>query len=56
MRLCGYADHLGLYSEELGSNRQHLGNVPQAFTHLVLISAATNLDRALSGTGETVRR
>jgi GH15 family glucan-1,4-alpha-glucosidase len=49
-KLLGYANHLGLYSEELGSNGRHLGNFPQAFTHLALISAATYLDRALSGT------
>jgi GH15 family glucan-1,4-alpha-glucosidase len=55
-KLLGYANHLGLYSEELGSNGRHLGNFPQAFTHLALISAATYLDRALSGTGETVWR
>jgi GH15 family glucan-1,4-alpha-glucosidase len=55
-KLLGYANHLGLYSEELGSNGQHLGNFPQAFTHLALISAATYLDRALSGTGEATWR
>jgi GH15 family glucan-1,4-alpha-glucosidase len=54
-KLLSYANHLGLYSEQLGSNGQHLGNFPQAFTHLALISAATYLDRALSGT-ETVWR
>ena len=48
-KLLGYANHLGLYSEEIGSNGRHLGNFPQAFTHLTLISAATYLDRALSG-------
>jgi GH15 family glucan-1,4-alpha-glucosidase len=55
-KLLGYANHLGLYSEELGRNGQHLGNFPQAFTHLALISAATYLDRALSGSGEVVWR
>lgn len=47
-KLLGYANHLGLYSEELGADGRHLGNFPQAFTHLALISAATYLDRALS--------
>jgi GH15 family glucan-1,4-alpha-glucosidase len=48
-KMLGYANHLGLYSEQLGSSGQHLGNFPQAFTHLALISAATSLDRALNG-------
>ncbi|MAT38825.1 MAG: glucoamylase [Ectothiorhodospiraceae bacterium] len=50
-RMLGYANHLGLYSEETGSSGEALGNFPQAFTHLALISAAYNLDRAL-GEGE----
>jgi GH15 family glucan-1,4-alpha-glucosidase len=49
-KMLGYANHLGLYSEQLGSSGEHLGNFPQAFTHLALISAATFLDRTLSGT------
>ncbi|MDT7812173.1 MAG: hypothetical protein QOJ42_2089 [Acidobacteriaceae bacterium] len=48
-KMLGYANHLGLYAEELGTSGQHLGNFPQALTHLALISAATYLDRELSG-------
>jgi GH15 family glucan-1,4-alpha-glucosidase len=45
--MLGYANHLGLFSEETGPSGEALGNFPQAFTHLALISAAYNLDRAL---------
>ena len=41
-----YANHLGLFAEEVGLTGEQLGNFPQAFTHLALISAALNLDRA----------
>lgn len=46
-RMIGYGNHLGLYSEETGEHGEALGNFPQAFTHLSLISAAFNLERAL---------
>ena len=48
-RMLGYANHLGLYAEETGASGEALGNFPQAFTHLALISAGFNLDRALGG-------
>ncbi len=50
-KMLGYANHLGLYAEELGPAGQHLGNFPQAFTHLALISAAYNLDLNLERGG-----
>ncbi len=50
-KMLGYSNHLGLYAEELGSSGEHLGNFPQAFTHLALISAAFDLDRRLSASG-----
>jgi GH15 family glucan-1,4-alpha-glucosidase len=46
-KMLGYANHVGLYAEELGAEGEHLGNFPQAFTHLGLISAAYALDREL---------
>jgi len=50
-KMLSYANHLGLFAEETGSSGEQLGNFPQAFTHLSLISAAYYLDRALSATG-----
>jgi GH15 family glucan-1,4-alpha-glucosidase len=48
-QLLRYANPLGLYAEEFDSHARHLGNTPQALTHLALISAACFLDRKLSG-------
>ena len=50
-KMLGYANHLGLFAEETGFQGEALGNFPQAFTHLSLISAAFNLDRTLSNRG-----
>lgn len=46
-KMLGYANHVGLYAEETGVAGQQLGNFPQAFTHLALISAAHYLDRVV---------
>ena len=46
-QMLGYANHVGMYSEQIGLHGEALGNTPQAFTHLALISSAYNLDKAL---------
>jgi GH15 family glucan-1,4-alpha-glucosidase len=48
-KMLTYANHLGLYAEQIGLTGEALGNFPQAFTHLALISAGHYLDRRLDG-------
>jgi GH15 family glucan-1,4-alpha-glucosidase len=52
-KMLTYANHLGLFSEEIGMTGEQLGNFPQAFSHLALINAAINLDYQLDhGAGD----
>ncbi|CAO0833174.1 GH15-like domain-containing protein OS=Streptomyces microflavus OX=1919 GN=Smic_05660 PE=4 SV=1 [Streptomyces microflavus] len=46
-KMLTYANHVGLFAEEIGPSGEQLGNFPQAFTHLSLIMAARTLDEAL---------
>jgi GH15 family glucan-1,4-alpha-glucosidase len=46
-KMLTYANHVGLFAEEIGLTGEQLGNFPQAFTHLSLINAAVNLDYQL---------
>lgn len=49
-KMLTYSNHVGLFAEEIGPTGEALGNFPQAFTHLSLISTCYNMDRALNGT------
>jgi GH15 family glucan-1,4-alpha-glucosidase len=54
-KMLGYANHLGLYAEQIAPTGEALGNFPQAFTHLGLISAAINISQALDSEGSAGR-
>jgi GH15 family glucan-1,4-alpha-glucosidase len=54
-KMLTYANHLGLFAEELGLTGEQLGNFPQAFTHLSLINAAIELDEQLTRRAERHR-
>jgi GH15 family glucan-1,4-alpha-glucosidase len=47
--MLSFSNHLSMFSEEISRSGEQLGNTPQAFSHLSMISAAFNLDRVLSG-------
>ncbi|HEY3856729.1 MAG TPA: glycoside hydrolase family 15 protein [Verrucomicrobiae bacterium] len=49
-KFLGYANELGLFAEQLGPRHEHLGNFPQALSHISLIRAACDLDERLSRT------
>ena len=40
-----FSNHLGMFSEEIATGGEQLGNTPQAFSHLAFVSAAYNLHR-----------
>ena len=49
-RMLSYANSLQLYAEEIDARSgRHLGNFPQAFTHLALINAVMHVIRADQG-------
>ncbi|KAL6869161.1 hypothetical protein ACO1O0_000484 [Amphichorda felina] len=50
--MLSFSNHLCMFSEEIARSGEQLGNTPQAFSHLALISAAFNLDRATGGSRE----
>lgn len=51
--MLSFSNHLCMFSEEISRSGEQLGNTPQAFSHLALISAAFNLDRATGGSKGT---
>ena len=48
--MLAFSNHVSMFSEEIARSGEQLGNTPQAFSHLALISAAFNLNRTSTGT------
>jgi GH15 family glucan-1,4-alpha-glucosidase len=55
-KMLTYANHVGLFAEQVGLSGEALGNFPQAFTHLALINAAITLNRELDRRAHTAER
>jgi GH15 family glucan-1,4-alpha-glucosidase len=55
-KMLTYANHLGLYSEEIAATGEQIGNFPQAFTHLALIDAAITLNDCLDDAADNPGR
>jgi len=54
-KMLSYSNHVGLYAEEIGAKGEALGNFPQAFTHLALITTCYNIDKILDGERKSPR-
>jgi GH15 family glucan-1,4-alpha-glucosidase len=55
-KMLTYANHVGLFSEEIALTGEQIGNFPQAFTHLALIDAAITLNDRLDAASARGRR
>ncbi|PVH25310.1 glycoside hydrolase family 15 protein [Sphingobacterium corticibacter] len=55
-KMLSYGNHLGLFAEQISKKGEHLGNFPQAFTHLGLISAALELNKQIGRQTESLKK